>query len=149
MRYIAMLLATLIGLSLGAAPSPAQDRYGKQKVVYHIDLDGGQDARYYRGAMGNIQNHINAVGEANIEIKVVMHGDGVNLVRSAKTDDRLQATIASLKGQRVDFLVCKNTLDGRKIGRDELYDVDQEDVVPSGVAEISHLQMQGYTYIKP
>ena len=30
-----------------------------------------------------------------------------------------------------------------------LYDVDQEDIVPSGVAEIAHLQAEGYSYVKP
>ena len=32
---------------------------------------------------------------------------------------------------------------------DHLYNVDSADIVPSGVAELAHLQAQGYTYIKP
>ena len=31
----------------------------------------------------------------------------------------------------------------------DLYDVDDEDVVPSGVAEVAKLQLEGYAYIKP
>ncbi|XDZ69645.1 hypothetical protein AB8879_06555 [Alphaproteobacteria bacterium LSUCC0744] len=39
---------------------------------------------------------------------------------------------------------------GKKLSPEkDLYDVFEEDIVPSGVAELSHLQMQGYTYIKP
>jgi intracellular sulfur oxidation DsrE/DsrF family protein len=46
--------------------------------------------------------------------------------------------------------VCNNTLKGRKISyENDLFDVYEEDIVPSGVAELSHLQLQGYTYIKP
>ena len=37
-----------------------------------------------------------------------------------------------------------------KYGRDRRTNiVFEEDIVPSGVAELSHLQQQGYTYIKP
>jgi len=32
---------------------------------------------------------------------------------------------------------------------EDLYDFSGLDVVPSGVAELVHLQAQGYTYIKP
>jgi intracellular sulfur oxidation DsrE/DsrF family protein len=39
---------------------------------------------------------------------------------------------------------------GRKIDyEDELFEVFDDMIVPSGVAELSHLQQQGYTYIKP
>jgi len=31
----------------------------------------------------------------------------------------------------------------------DLYNVDKEDVVPSGVAEVARLQAMGYSYIKP
>lgn len=148
MRKLA--LAAIALACLGGAARPAlADHIAKQKVVYHVNLDGGAEDRYYRAAMNNIQNHINAVGVDKIEVKVVMHGDGINLVKNAKASDRLQAAIASLKGQKVDFLVCQNTLTGRKIDRKDLHDVDEEDIVPSGVAELSNLQHHGFTYIKP
>ncbi len=68
----------------------------------------------------------------------------------AKNNDALQTSIASLKGQNVNFFVCNNTLKGRKISySDDLYDTWEEDIIPSGVAELSYLQQQGYTYIKP
>ena len=58
--------------------------------------------------------------------------------------------MANLKSQNVSFDVCNNTLKGRKINYEkDLYDVFDEDIVPSGVAELSHLQQQGFTYIKP
>ncbi|MHA6346581.1 DsrE family protein [Roseivivax sp. CAU 1761] len=145
-------MRTLIGLALAfimalAAPVLAQDteRYGKQKVVYHINGDAG-----YLGAMRNIQNHINAVGAENLELAVVLHGDGVDLLKQATGDDKLQTAVASLKGQNVRFNVCQNTLTGREIdAQNDLYDVWDEDIVPSGVAELTRLQAMGYTYIKP
>ena len=128
----------------------AGERYGKQKVVYHVNYEGGDKDKKYRGAMRNIQNHINAVGVENLEVKVVLHGNGLGLLASAKTNDALQGQIASLKSQNVSVHVCSNTLKGRKISYEkDLYDVFEEDIVPSGVAELSRLQQMGYTYIKP
>ena len=139
------------GLFSGVATdADANERYGKQKVVYHINYPGGPDDKRYKGAMRNIQNHINAVGAENMDIKVVLHGNGVGLLKSAKGSDVMQTTVASLKGQDVEFQVCNNTLKGRKISySDDLYDVWDNDIVPSGVAELSRLQQMGYTYIKP
>lgn len=151
MRLIKYLVCVVAFFAVTVAAN-AQDteRYGKQKVVYHINYDGGADSKAYKGAMRNIQNHINAVGAENMEIKVVLHGNGLGLLMSAKEDDALQTAVASLKGQAVGFQVCNNTLKGRKISyQDDLYDVWEEDIVPSGVAELSRLQQMGYTYIKP
>lgn len=128
----------------------ADDRYTQQKVVYHINYIGGEDDKKYRGAMRNIQNHINAVGADNLEVKVVLHGNGVGLLVSALDNQKLQSQITNLKTQSVSFNVCQNTLNGRKIDyENDLFEVFEEDIVPSGVAELSHLQQQGYTYIKP
>ncbi len=149
MRLFAALAGILLALGLATQPAVASDRYGKQKVAYHINLNGGDDDAYYFASMRNAQNHINAVGAGNIEFRIVMHGNGINLVKNAKDNTRLQSAIAALKGQNVEFLVCKNTMTDRKIERDQLYDVDAEDIVPSGVAELSYLQAKGFTYIKP
>ncbi|APX91168.1 hypothetical protein BV394_13220 [Brevirhabdus pacifica] len=148
---IAALAVALVSIggatSADAAPS---ERYGKQKVVYHINYNGGEEDKKWRGAMRNIQNHINAVGAENMEIKVVLHGNGVNMLKSAKQNQSLQMDITNLKAQSVAFNVCNNTLVGRKISyENDLFEVFEDDIVPSGVAELSHLQQQGFTYIKP
>ncbi len=150
-----LILLTLLALAVGAAQS--DDRYGKQKVVYHLNMD---DAKTQGAALANIQNHINAVGKDNIEVKVVMHGDGISLLlepdalqgtkmKAANATPEMEAKISGLKDQGVEFEVCANTLKGRNVASDALFDVEEADIVPSGVAEISRLQQMGYTYIKP
>jgi len=136
----------------------AGDSYGKQKVVYHINYD---NPKAQAGALRNIQNHINAVGAENLEVKVVMHGKGLTLLLepdaaentklpAGNASDTMQAKISGLKEQGVAFNVCANTLKGKKIDyQNDLYDVSKGDIVPSGVAEVAHLQSKGYTYIKP
>jgi intracellular sulfur oxidation DsrE/DsrF family protein len=131
--------------------------YGKQKVVYHINF---YDAKHQTAALRNVQNHINAVGADNLDLDVVLHGDGVSLLlypdalegtrmKEANATDEMQARIAGLKQQGVTFSVCANTLKGRKVAEEDLYDLEEGDIVPSGVAELAHLQAQGYVYIKP
>lgn len=149
-KILQALAIVLVGALATTASAQDTERYGKQKVVYHINYDGGPESKKYKGAMRNIQNHINAVGAENMDIKVVLHGNGLGLLMSAKESDDVQTVVASLKGQNVGFQVCNNTLKGRKISyEDDLYDVWEEDIIPSGVAELSRLQQMGYTYIKP
>lgn len=144
------ILAALLVSTLLAAPLVAfadSEPYGKQKVVYHINYD---NPKQQSGAMRNIQNHINAVGKDNLDVVVVMHGNGVSLLKHADEDMNMQSKVVSLKSQNVKFGVCNNTLVGRKIDHQTaLFDVDDSDIVPSGVAELSRLQQMGYTYIKP
>ncbi len=145
---LVLLVFALVGFGFNA--TDANERYGKQKVVYHINYNGGEDDKAYRAALRNIQNHINAVGAENMDIKVVLHGNGVSLLKGAITNHKLQSDVTSLKTQNVAFAVCNNTLKGRKIDYEkDLFEVFQDNIVPSGVAELSHLQQQGYTYIKP
>ncbi|MEZ5537438.1 MAG: DsrE family protein [Thiolinea sp.] len=155
-----VLLSLMLGVSLLFAGNLAADeRYGKQKVVYHINYD---DPKQQNAALNNIQNHINAVGKENLELKVVMHGNGLALLvlpdaledlpafKYGNATDEMAAKIDGLKNQGVVFNVCANTVTGRKVNvEDHLYDVEEADIVPSGVAELAHLQLQGYAYIKP
>lgn len=132
--------------------------YGKQKVVYHINYD---NPKAQAGALRNIQNHINAVGAENLDLKVVMHGKGLSMLLTpdavantklpmGNATDEIQAKISGLKDQGIGFQVCSNTLRGKKIdSENDLYDVDKADIVPSGVAEVARLQAMGYAYIKP
>ena len=137
----------------------ASERYGKQKVVYHINYD---NPKKQAGALRNIQNHINAVGAENLDLKVVLHGHGLALLldpdslaklkkfKHANANETMTAKIDNLKAQGVDFNVCANTVRGRKVDIDsDLYNVDKSDIVPSGVAEVAYLQANGYSYVKP
>merc|ERR1711879_1058510 len=74
-RLLTTLIVSLFLLFLGNMM--ANDRYRKQKVVYHINYD---NPKAQAGALRNIQNHINAVGVENLDVKVVMHGKGLSLL---------------------------------------------------------------------
>ena len=154
MTHLTKLLWTLAIALIGATATvdgaTASERYGTQKAVYHINYNGGDGDKAYVGALRNVQNHINAVGVDNMEVRVVLHGNGVGLLARALDNETLQTRVVELKGQGVAFNVCNNTLVGRDIDyENDLFDVWENDIVPSGVAEISYLQQQGFTYVKP
>ena len=122
------LFGVLLG---GATKAEAIERYAKQKVVYHINYEGGE-------------------ADENMDVMVVLHGNGLGLLKDAKSNEKLKGQVVSLKSQNVKFNVCNNTLKGRKINYEkDLLEVFPEDIMPSGVAELSRLQQMGYTYIKP
>jgi intracellular sulfur oxidation DsrE/DsrF family protein len=119
----------------------------KQKVAYHVN---GDDDKLLNATLGNIQNHINAVGKDNLDLRVVMHGNGLALLQKAKSDEGMKSKIDNLKLQGVAFNVCANTLKSKKLDyTKDLHDVKQKDIVPSGVAEIAILQSKGFAYVKP
>jgi len=156
---LSFIMMTFVLTGCTNSTTNAKQGYGKQKVVYHINYD---NAKKQTGALRNIQNHINAVGAENMDIKVVLHGHGLSLLlepealsslpkfKNANADQNMLPRIDKLKSQGVAFNVCNNTVKGRKVDvNSDLYDVVKSDIVPSGVAELSHLQGLGYTYIKP
>jgi len=157
MKLLPVLTAFL--MLMGTQLSYADNGYGKQKVVYHINYD---NPKKQAGALKNIQNHINAVGAENLDLKVVLHGNGLALLldpdslaklkkfKNANATDKMIAKVDGLKNQGVQFNVCANTVRGRKVDLEaDLHDVSKKDVVPSGVAELAALQAKRYTYIKP
>jgi intracellular sulfur oxidation DsrE/DsrF family protein len=131
---------------LWAAP---KGYYTDQKVVYHNNGEGLDNAAYFRKLLNNLRNHVAALGKDHVEIRVVDHGDGIVMLQMAKTDEKLAQSIDARKADGVRFLVCQNTLDERNIDWHTLYGVNEQDIVPSGVAELARLQTMGFVYIHP
>jgi intracellular sulfur oxidation DsrE/DsrF family protein len=115
------------------------------KVVYHLNDGVAQAAR----AMANIRNHMSA--DPTVKIVVVTHGPGIDfLLDGALTpaNQPFAGTVGDLASKGVEFRVCNNTLETRKISRDKV--LLEARVVPSGVAEVANLQAkEGFVYVRP
>lgn len=145
-KFVTAGIAALLALAgiVGAVQAAENAQY---KAVYHLNSD---DVKHHKAFLNNVQNHINAVGKDNLDLRVVMHGPGITLMQHAKTDEDIRSRIDNLKLQGVSFNVCANTLKGKKVNyKTDMYDVSEKDIVPSGVAEIAILQSKGYAYVKP
>ena len=158
-RAFALLLYAMVALLAVHQPGHAQPRnplsdppppgdYAFQKVVYQTDGGWTDDRAYFERFLRNIKAHIAATG-GKVEIRVVDFAAGVKMFQMATTDPALAAQIDALRSQGVHFEICRNTLHGLGIGLAQLYKVQPEDVVPSGVAEIARLQGLGYVYEHP
>ena len=153
-----VVAVTLLGLvttsAFAAGPAKngtAKNGYDKQKVVYHIN-----NIHTATGALRNAKNHLNALGDKNIEMIVVTHSsgafamvDGAMGKKNKKTGKvyNFSDTIASLANRGVKFTICANTIRGKKIYKNLIN--ENAEVIPSGVAEVAYLQQKGYLYVKP
>lgn len=115
------------------------------KVVYHMNSSDNATA-----ALRNIQNHLNADPKA--KIVVVTHGAGIDFLLDGgkdKNGNPYDIPVQQLAdNHKVEFRVCKNTLDSRNLSKKDL--LPEAIIVPSGVAEVARLQAEeGYAYLKP
>jgi intracellular sulfur oxidation DsrE/DsrF family protein len=162
--WLAVLVANVVGIlsvmlfahvSHGEAPPSVAamtfSTYPTQKVVYQVtDGESWLNRGYSVRVVGTAGNHIKALGAKNIDLRMVLTGDGVKLLQSARGDQALRKKIDDLKSQGVKILVCRNTLINQGIDPDnDLYDVKPDDIVLAGVAEVTALQQQGFVYIRP
>jgi intracellular sulfur oxidation DsrE/DsrF family protein len=137
---LAIALTAPAGIA-GAAESP--EASVQEKVVYHFN-----DMGPVRAGLRNIQNNLNA--SPDVKIVVVTHGKGIDFLLADAHDDKgpFQPAVAKLKEQGVTFDVCDNTLKSR--GLDPMNVIKEAQIVPSGVAELVHLQVrEHYAYVKP
>lgn len=132
----------LAALCLGTAGS-ATASGREEKVVYHVN-----DSTSAMGVMRSIGNHLDASPKA--KIVVVTHGAGIDFLLEGAKDKNgnpYEIPVQGLAGRGVQFRVCNNTLVGRKLDKNAV--VPEATIVPSGVAEVSRLQVhEGYIYIK-
>jgi intracellular sulfur oxidation DsrE/DsrF family protein len=142
MKIVRTLFAVLVLAFASCSVAGAADR--EEKVVYHMN-DGSNPM----AALNNIRNHLNASPKA--KIVVVTHGPGIDFLLDGAKDKNgnpYDAVVQELVNRNVQFRVCNNTLETRKIDRKRV--IPEATIVPSGVAEVSRLQWQeGYAYIKP
>lgn len=131
-----------LAFALSTAVAAAQDIV---KVVYHVNT-GVETAAVI---LNNINNELNA--SPSDKIVVVTHGPGIDFLLSDAKDSKgreFSGQVSALAARGVDFRVCQNTLETRKIDAGKL--LMETKVVPSGVAEVARLQAkEGFVYLKP
>jgi len=146
-----VLASAVIGLSMSAAQAGnAKNGYNKQKVVYHVN-----NIHTATGALRNAKNHLNAVGDKNVDMIVVTHSSGAFALVEGSMGKKnkkgkvynFNDTVAGLANRGVKFQICANTIRGKKINKNKIN--ENAEIIPSGVAQVSHLQQKGYTYVKP
>lgn len=115
------------------------------KVVYHVNTGIETTA----AILNNVRNHLNA--DPTAQITVVTHGPGIDFLLEGAKDSKgreFSGVVGDLASKGVQFRVCNNTLEVRKIDASKV--LMEAKIVPSGVAEVARLQAkEGYVYLKP
>lgn len=131
--------ALVLGPSLRDQLAPARG----ERVVYHIN-----ETTDPANALRNIANHLQAT--PGVTAVVVAHNDGVDFLLAGARDrdgQLFEERVASLRSLGVEFRVCGNTLQRRRIDTSSI--IPEAKLVPSGVAEIGRLQArEGYAYMR-
>ena len=112
----------------------------KHQVVIQVS---NNDTAAWKGLMNNIK-HLKELWGDSVQIEVVAHGPGIELLVAAKTTQ--QKKIAEYKKTGVVFAACENTMRQRNISKADI--IPEAGFVPSGVAEVILKQEQGWNYLK-
>ena len=143
--FVSMVFAGAIFAGCTAVSPKDVNGYYRQKVVYHFN---NLDSAYL--GLRNIDNHLNAVGDKDVEIIAVAHAGGAYMLVDGAQDKKgrtFNSYIAKLSDRGVKFQICANTIRNKKIPKDKIN--LHAMTVPSGAAQIVHLQQEGYIYVKP
>lgn len=148
------LLSALLLCFASSAPANS----GVSRVIYHLN-DGSPKQQFV--LLRNISNHFDASPPGTLEIRVLVHGEGIALLLLPEAGKQIadlkpnatpknRKELDQLRQRGVQFVVSEATLNYYNIdaGR-QLYRVRPQDIVPNGLAYLSELHSQGFTYIKP
>jgi intracellular sulfur oxidation DsrE/DsrF family protein len=142
MKIFFKLMSALFFSLIAVTTASAADR--AEKVIYHVS-----DSSNATVALRNARNHLDQSPKAKIVF--VTHGPGIDFLLDGAQDKNgnpYDIAVQELAARKVEFRVCNNTLVSRNIDKSRL--LPETSIVPSGVAEVSRLQIQeGYAYIKP
>lgn len=111
---------------------------------HHVVIQvSNNDTAAWKGLMNNIK-HLKETWGDNVQIEVVAHGPGIELLMAAKTTQQINITLYKKTG--VLFVACENSIRQRNITKADI--VSEADFVPSGVAEVVIKEEKGWSYLK-
>jgi len=111
------------------------------RVLVH--LDDGERPRH-EAALRTIANLLDDLGAENIQVEVVAHGPGLDLLTG---ETGLAVPVIQLVARGVALVACRNTLRARQLSPDHL--LPHVALVPSGIGELVRRQAEGWLYIRP
>lgn len=130
-----------IGLLAGVVTLAAAETK-KHRAVF--DVNSG-DPQVWGATLNNVDNLKTALG--NVSIEVVAHGNGLEMLVSAKLGAQRAARAEKLAREGVVFAACQNTMKRKGLTVKELF--PWATTVDSGVAELVRKQEAHWSYLHP
>jgi intracellular sulfur oxidation DsrE/DsrF family protein len=116
----------------------------RMKVVYHLS-----DVDKVGFVLGNIANHLSAIGDANdADIRLVVHGPALLAFSARLMAVEIEERLVQLRERGLGLEACGNTMKGAEMTLEDLalgfIRIDE-----GGVYRLAELQLAGYAYIRP
>jgi uncharacterized protein len=119
-HLVFLMVAFTITSALFALPKNA-----KHRVIMEIT---SADTAAWKGALNNIR-HLKEKWNADVDIEIVAHGPGVDMLVKEKANQQKQ--MGELKNEGVRFAACMNSMKARNISKEAL--VTEAETVPSAL----------------
>lgn len=134
---LAVALAALAGY-FAPASAQAADKY---RVVFHVTENNPEKWNIVLNNVGNVQKDL---GRENVQIEIVTHGPGINML---KADSQVAARLAQALDSNVVLDACENTMRAAHVTKADMY--GGVSFVPSGVVHILQREREGWLYLRP
>lgn len=134
-----LLVYTLIVL-FGHTVQAQNNTYKKHLIVMQLT---SADTMVHKGLIKQLNNLKTGWGDT-VNIEVVCHGPGIELLMSSKS--KFSQQISQLQQKGIDFVACENTMLEKTINKTEI--LPNMIFVRMGIGEIILKQEQGWHYIK-
>ncbi len=112
------------------------------RVVLEVTAEAPEQ---WDSALNNVENLRKSLGSERTQVVVVVHGPAIGML-AKEGQSSAAGRISSLAKDGVVFAACQNTMNRKKLKRDDL--LDAATVVDSGVAEVVRRQEDGWSYVK-
>ena len=132
-------LAMIMTLAVSTAVMAA-DVAKKHGVVFHVT---DSSPAKWNQALNNAANLQKAMGKENMDIEIVVNGDGLGMMMF---DSVVANRMTDAINNGVHLLACGATMKAKKVAEKDLHEGVK--VVPGGVVEVMMKQEAGWTYIK-
>lgn len=123
--------------------APAHAETPRYKLILQVSEDSTDKMEMVLNHAKHVQD---TLGRDNVAIQIVAFGPGVKTLRYyTPLDDEMK----EMYHRGVRFVVCEKSLYAAKLKRTDLIRTFNLSTVPSGVAEITVRQAEGWAYVAP
>lgn len=113
----------------------------RHRVVVEVNVPG---TVAYGTVLGNVTNLVKAFAPEKVEVEVVCHGAGIDMLLGRQK--ALAERVRQANKIGITFAACSNTLGGRNLSKKDLAPFIV--IVDSGVAEVVRKEEAGWSYLK-
>jgi hypothetical protein len=135
----AMWITFLLGMAI--APHALADQSAKKRIVIHMTESSPEK---WNIVLNNASNVRDELGKDNVQIEIVTHGPGINML---KMESVVGTRLKTALDNGISLVACEFTMRAAKVTKDDMY--EGISYAPSGVARIIERQADGWYYLRP